>query len=615
MVLLLLVFPIRYLFFGPTPVTSPLVIADTDPLCVYVADTLHFKCVVVLAAESLLGPGNIVAGNVSDSAYDRVALPQSNLFSSACLVPGAESEVDEIRSELAKQSATNTLDLEEFGYTLNRDFGIGVNLPVPQYAGAVLKAGPKLNEVQTVTFKAPHAWLKMIDENQIIALLQHAAIRDTCIDRLIAKAYRVVAKAAVAQGFDVIVIDRAGKSMSLSAAVKQGKVDVGGTAGTSLDETIKRTSESPVVVGVDFFDSTIFKEARASLVKPLFSASGQTQVQARGDQGAVIQDQIRSAPLGNSLSFHSQGGNLVNQCGSGTPPRIDLAGGLTVKDESPGQQRFEVGTTGTIQGGAGTRREFPNRCISIPSSVEAKIAFDANLSVTVRSSNASQLRIEDNGVYAVSAELKDWKGENRPREVANNSAPRAVLFKLDQAGVYQVHVSGTRTIRAQGDGVVTIRDQGAFSVDVVDSSLPPPKTVNVSALRSEAIQPASSPQPEPQPCQANPVYIHWHRPGNGGEEVSDTPDRYMSVSISGAQEAVTLQRVSLSGAKTDNIAIVSDSCSNRQLKDTEYCNVTLTCAVQSPPIPDNAFFNVSAVTASCGSITRRQDISSICGRP
>src|ERR1700722_525658 len=84
-------------------------------------------------------------------------------------------------------------------------------LPIPRLSNLELKAGPKLTEVQDISIKAPNAWVKVIDENRLIDILSQAAIKDSCIDRLIQQKYSVVSKAAIAQGYDIIVKEKSGQ--------------------------------------------------------------------------------------------------------------------------------------------------------------------------------------------------------------------------------------------------------------------------------------------------------------------------------------------------------------------------------------------------------------------
>ena len=356
LVLLVLAWPIKKYFFDRPPKPSNPLLAEIDPLCQYM-QTLKLNCVVTPVAEGVLGPGHFVAYSTTVVPHPKVPFSKGDLFSAACAVPGAKATQmrQELLEELGKQEKKNALTFDDITFKLDRTFQAGADLPVPKLADLKLKAGPKMTEVQDISFKVPHGWLKIIDENQFINLLAAAAIDQQCIDRVIKKEYSVVSEAAIAQDYDIIVTEKAGQSFGLSAAVSKGEItmDAGGDASSSVDETIKRNSAIPVVVGVDFFDSEIFKENRARLVSPIFSTTATTNARARASdprRGVIWQTQ-RSGALGESLPLQQSGGGVGNVCGGGAPSTAALTSVLAPAaqtPERPESRSFEFSTSGTL---------------------------------------------------------------------------------------------------------------------------------------------------------------------------------------------------------------------------------------------------------------------------
>jgi hypothetical protein len=382
-VLLLLAWPIRMYFFDKPPKPSIPALVEFDPICQYI-QTLHLNCVVTPAAEGVLGPGHFVAYSTTGVPHPRVPFPNGDLFSDACAVPGAKAAQlrAHMLSELKKQEKKNALPFDDITFKLDRTFQAGAELPVPKLADLKLKAGPKMTEVQDISLKVPHGWLKIIDENQFIDLLAGAAIQQRCIDRVIEKEYSVVSKAAIAQDYDIVVTEKAGQSFGLSAAVTKGEItmEAGGNAGSAIDETIKKNAAMPVVVGVDFFDPEIFKQNRARLVSPIFSTTAKTNARAlAGENGGLLWHTERTGTLGQSLPIQESGGGAGdNHCGAGVPSTAALTTVLapvTQPQERTESRSFEFLTSGTIEGGASLRSDITG-CHGVLGKVEADASFE-----------------------------------------------------------------------------------------------------------------------------------------------------------------------------------------------------------------------------------------------
>ncbi len=124
--------------------------------------SLNLKCVVVLGSEGLLGPGAVVDYPANATQQTRVPLPNADLFSTTCLIPG--EQINALLESLRQQKEKNTVSIAEMTYSLNRSFHLGVELPIPQLANLTLKAGPNAKDVTDITLKVPRAWVKLIDE-------------------------------------------------------------------------------------------------------------------------------------------------------------------------------------------------------------------------------------------------------------------------------------------------------------------------------------------------------------------------------------------------------------------------------------------------------------------
>lgn len=478
-VLLLLSWPIKKYLFDRPPKPSVPEIVDVDPICQYI-QKLQLNCVVTPVAEGVLGPGHFVAYSTVAVPHTKVPFSNGDLFAEACAVPGAKAAEmrAQMLTELKKQEQENNLPFDEITYKIDRNFQAGADLPVPRLADLKLKAGPKMTEVQDISLKVPHGWLKIIDENQFINLLAGAAIKQRCIDHVIEKEYSVVSKAAIAQDYDIVVTEKAGQSFDLSAAVTKGDItmDAGGDAGSAVDETIKKNSAIPVVVGVGFFDSEIFRENRARLVSPILST---TSAQTSALAAAMTPSGLRlwrvegTATLGKPVSLQHSGSTLLGggdpRCGPSVQPSAALTSVFAPAKqpaERPESRSFEFLTSGTIAGGLSKRWE-DFRCQDEPGLVEADVSFESVVEMIVRSDNTATLQVEFTGVPIGQAEVRDWTGRlltQSPHETGEKDG--SLKFPLAGAGVYEMRISGARHLSAGGASTRPVDERGTFTVSV-----------------------------------------------------------------------------------------------------------------------------------------------------
>lgn len=467
-VLLLLAFPIRKYFYVQPPTPSTPVIADIDPLCQFVSGKWQLRCVVALAAEGVLGPGHYVNYDLAATSQTKVPFPNGSLFAAPCLVPGAEAT--SLMSDLQKQETTNDVNFDRVTYKLDRHFQAGAELPVPKLDNLVLKAGPKLSEIQNITINAPHAWIIIVDEAQFIDLVSHAGIKQSCIDNVIARKYNVISKAAIAKDFDITVTDTSGHSIALSAAATNGQVtvDAGGDAGSTVDQTISKASSSPLVVAVDFFNPQLFIENRSKLTAPFFSSAGQTEarVVALGDQGVAWQRE-HSGPVGAALEFHEQGQTSGGACGGGDTFSAQFRTSVTSKPATTAaeqtEQPFEFATDGLLKGAL--MRHGPFCTATNEARVQADVSFRTQVETTVRSDNASTLAVDlPGGLLNPTVQVFDWQGKELTPK--SRSPEGAIEFAISGPGVYRAIISGVRQLSSNGAASTPINDRSRFTVSV-----------------------------------------------------------------------------------------------------------------------------------------------------
>ena len=436
-----------------------------------VSGTLQLKCVNVLGSDNLLGPGAVVSFPDNANAYTRVPLPNADLFSTTCVVPG--EQVNALLNSFKRQKEQNATTIPELTYDLNRSFQLGVQLPIPRLPDLTLKAGPKISEVQTVTLKVPEAWVKLIDEFAFAEVLAKSGIRKQCIDRLLTAQYRVVSKAVVGQNVAYEVRDKGGQSYSFSAAAKKGQLELTGGAGVDIDETeaAKLISETPVVLAVDFLDPSILK-GQPEITEPvIYFPSGQATVSVSGSGGeGHLPIAKQSNPLGNAAGVKQQGGES-SECDGGferTKSAVDVSAIVRPKDD----RTVELMATGTFNGGHyATGNCVFGRLANISghdTGVDVQIFFNASVRATVRADDVKSLKLELSGLPEDSRiSVHDPLGQIlAPRDTESQSAATqgALNYAIGGAGVYTVDFSGSISRSISGAGQGQISNHGEIRV-------------------------------------------------------------------------------------------------------------------------------------------------------
>ena len=256
-------------------------------------------------------------------------------------------------------------------------------------------------------------WVEVIDENRFIDILSQAAIKDNCIDRLIQMKYSVVSKAVIAKGFAITVKEKSGQEFALSASVAKGQLQMngGGNSASSIDEVIKRSSSTPVVLGVDFFDSDFLSKNRAKLVAPVFKAAGETKVSVRAsDQSGELWQTENAAPFGAPVRINRGGGGKGSpNCEGAIPSSAEFYSYVvSAPKENLEAQAFEFTTNGVIFGGVSTSGGgLFQGCRQDPGEVTAEVSFDNRIRTTVRSDSATTLQVALNNVPVTSVDVID----------------------------------------------------------------------------------------------------------------------------------------------------------------------------------------------------------------
>jgi hypothetical protein len=459
-------------FYKPDPGPNFL---KNDPICIYVSDKLQLRCVVGLAAEGVLGPGHFVSYPSAADAHTKVPFPDGDLFSDTCLVPGEQA--DALQSALKKQEQLNTVSVDQFSYQVDRRFRAGAELPIPRLANLVVKAGPQLSEVKQIDMKVSTAWLKTIDVNQFLDLLDNSGIRKRCIDNLLSANYRVVSKALIAKDIAFTITEKEGRSLDLSAAASAGKVTVigGANASNNTNQTIANAATTAVVLGVDFLGADLFRN-RPKLSQPVvYAPSGQATISATGNGGEGAFGQVtQTASLERPATLSALGGES-SECEGGkerTKSSANIQGAIT----SPDAQTVRFEAIGEIGGGhyaTGRCSPFGGLIIGAghDTGASAVYSFNGFIRTTVRSDDSRSLTIRYDGLpNDTHVEVRDPRGELlKLRDggvIPTIQGSGSLEFALRGAGVYVAQITATYNKSVNGASRLGIRDSATLSASV-----------------------------------------------------------------------------------------------------------------------------------------------------
>lgn len=447
----------------------------TDPLCSYVSDT-QLRCVVILGSDSLLGPGAMVDYPSNAATGTRVPLPNAELFSSTCLVPGEKA--DALKALFKQQERENAVTVPKESYDFSRAVKIGVELPVPKLYNLDIKAGPNISQLQTITFVANRAWVKYIDENVMLDLLANAGIKQSCIDHLLQSKYSVVSKALVADNLDYEFTDKGGQSYSFAAAAQkqQLQISAGGTTNVDSNQATQILASTPVVLGVSFLNPDVLQQQRTRLDAPVvFSSTGQAEVLAIGAGGQGAFTQVADRKTEGAVAAANATGSERSECGADRETTASLAN-LSAYVRTPAPNSVAISGGGTIRGG----HYATGTCVvgqlmgrsGHDTGVTGQYAFSGLTRATVRSETATLLVVDYSGLPNESTiEVRDPFGQALPAEETSAATSKVsgsgrITYKIDGAGVYLIALSSRVTEVVNGAGSKRLFTAGTVSVNV-----------------------------------------------------------------------------------------------------------------------------------------------------
>ena len=241
-------------------------------------------------------------------------------------------------------------------------------------------------------------------------------------------------------------------------------MNAGSDTSSDVVETITKDSAIPVVVGVDFFDSQIFKQNRARLVAPVFSATGQTSARAiSSNSHQVLWTSESGGAFGEDVElFGDEHADENTSCpgnaNSDVTLRSKLAPSRWPAPQLTKSREFEFITEGSITGGISG---FQPRCEYEPVKTEAHMSFQTAIETTIRSNKARILLIDlQGGGTKIRAEVQvqDWTGRlihptttRTHRMLYPDETETQYEFPLRGAGVYQARVSGEQVVSVAGE--------------------------------------------------------------------------------------------------------------------------------------------------------------------
>jgi hypothetical protein len=449
-----------------SPPPSP-VVQQRDPLCQFV-ESKRLRCVAIFGADTLLGPGAIV-DYAADSPPDTpVPLPVAALFSTSCLVPGAQG--DALKSA-AKQP--NKVTVPTLTYKFDRAFGMGASIPVPKVAGVELKAGPNISQLRDLALKVPMAWVQMMDENLFLDALENSGIRTACVDRLLEQKYQIVSAALVGQGIDYELTDKNNQTYSASVAAKKGLISFGADAHMQDDAASKLASQDALVMGVTFLKTEALKSRTKDLKKPVvWSATGDAQLSVAGGGGERhLSEQKVAAGLGQPARLKLDGAEQ-SECDSGYEVTRSHASG-EVRVSSTDRQSLEFVSEIEARGGhyATAAGCVAGKIVGITghdNSTTVNITMAGYIRSTVRSDLPLWLDLqaqdlpEDTVVSVQGPDGTLIAAEGQTAMRLKMTAATPLRFRLSGEGVYIVTAISTSRVVANGAQTTTYKKRGTL---------------------------------------------------------------------------------------------------------------------------------------------------------
>jgi hypothetical protein len=456
-----------YFYRIPSPPPPPPPVVQRDPLCEFVGSK-QLRCVAFLGADSLLGPGAIVDYAANSPRDTPVPLPVAAIFSTSCLVPGAEGDALK-----AATKVQNPVAVPNLTYNFDRSLAIGTSLNIPKIAGLDLKAGPQMGQLRDVTLKVPTAWVQMMDENLFLDALENAGIKSSCVDRLLAQSYQIVSNALVGRGLDYSLTDKSNQTFSAKLAAEKGLISLGADAGMNEKMASVLASQDPLVMGVTFLKLDSLKH-RAKLKEPVvWSATGETRLSATGGGGerhiseqksaAGFQEPARIRADGSEQSECNAASNEVTRSMVAAEARVVSSDGRTLEFVPNIQARGgHYATAGRCVAGV------PLGITGHDTSATVNVAASGTIRATVKLEMPHWLTVEGQDLpdqSTVSVQGPDGRlllAENQKAATATVPNGQPVRFRLPGAGVYIVNTLINLQVVGQGAKTNTYQRRGTL---------------------------------------------------------------------------------------------------------------------------------------------------------
>lgn len=446
-------------FVKPSPSPAP-----AATLCDYVESKLGMRCVEVLAAQTQLGPGAVVDFPSDAKSGSKVPLPEFGLQAS-CRVPGSDTSP-------LHPSDPSEISLPQFSYEVSRNLKEGATFDLPQLSSTTLKAGPNWKNLSRIDVTAPKAWVTGID--QIAYIENTCSIKQICVDRILAKKYRVVETSAIVEGFGYKLYDASGTEVSFDASVKKGLVaSADGQEHVKQNESL--TAQSPMVLAVRFLPDDVIQTRRNDFCKApvLFTPEGSATVtlSGGGGQGAFGQQQKISG-LNQDASLFAQGGES-SECDGGHD-RTKSSASVSAVVRAPDAQTLELERQISVHGG---HYATADSCAfggmgwsGHDTAASATAHLFGQIRITARNDGTQTLNVDYSDIPSGSSMSLTNPGGS-PVNTAGGSAVGVLVgtgqlkFPINEAGVYLLRLESSVPLSTQG-GAGSLQDNGVTRLKV-----------------------------------------------------------------------------------------------------------------------------------------------------
>ena len=452
---------LMYLRFGPHRPPPP---PPSATLCDYVQSNLGMRCVAVLADQSQLGPGAVVDVPENAPANSKVPLQEFDL-QSVCRIPGSDLSA-------LQPSAPADLALPQFSYEVSRSLKEGAIFDVPQISSATLKAGPNWRSLSRIDVSVPAAWVTSI--NQISYIENSCSIKQICVDRILAKKYRVVETSAIVKDLGYKLYDKSGTELDFAASVQKGLV-----ATAQGQEHIERkdvlTAKGPMVLAVRFLPDDVIQAKRDEFCKVpvLFTSDGSASVTIAGGGGeGTFAQQQKSAGLNAQADLSAQGGES-SECDGGHD-RTKSSASVSAVVRSPDPHILELERNISVHGGhyatAASCAFGGAGWTGHDNAASATAQLWGQIRITARNDGAQDLNVAFTDIPPGSTlHITGPSGTVLPAgsETASQNliGTGNVAFPIAQAGVYLLRVEILASRSTQG-GAGAAQDSGTARVSV-----------------------------------------------------------------------------------------------------------------------------------------------------